>query len=98
MRHITYTEKPDFVPDFVYSQAKVCQVDTTMPTGSSGFGRLLRSSIVVKPRQKMPVSGDQKRDSPAVSGVWTKIGKWFEEFLDMGDIFQRSSIPTTCLN
>lgn len=89
LRNITFTEKPDFIEQWLYAEAMVAK----------RFYNAEWEFWVYEESRKANVSQAVAEDA-CIRGIKTalrrvsfiygdKVGKWYEEFLDMKDIFNK---------
>src|SRR4051812_17324878 len=93
MRHITYTDKPDFVPEFVYSQAKSAKWTYNANWDYWVWETSKRFNCSQAKAEDACIRGIKKEILRQQVVYGPRVGKWFEEFLDMGDIFRKVRHP-----
>jgi hypothetical protein len=93
MRHITYTEKPDFVPDFVYSEAKAAKYhyNASWEFWVAEVAREYNCSQAMA--EDACIRGIKKALARIGHVYGGQVAKWYEEFLDMSDIFTKVKHP-----
>lgn len=94
MRHITYTERPDYVPEWVYAQAQAAKYAYNANWDFWVWDVSKQYNVSQAIAEDACIRGIKKEILRQYLVYGPKIGKWFEEFLDMGDIFTKVKHPT----
>lgn len=93
VRNITYQPKPEWVPEWVYVQAKAAKDhynrdwDFWVYAVSQQYNKSMAES------EDACIRGVKKEILRQYLVYGPKIGRWFEEFLDMKDIFRKVRHP-----
>ena len=92
-RNITYSEKPEEIPEYVYSEAKTAkfQYNENWEYWVWMVSRDYNCSIAEA--EDACIRGIKKAILQLKLVYGDKIGQWFEDYLDMGDIFNKVTHP-----
>lgn len=93
MRNITYSERPDFVDDAVYAQAKAAKWTYNANWEQWVWETAQRFNVNQAQAEDACIRGIKKEILKQYVVYGPQVGKWFEEFLDMGDIFNKVKHP-----
>lgn len=93
MRNITVPEKPEWVPDWVFTIAVSAKYEYNARWEFWVYKVSLDNNCSVAKAEDACIRGIQKEINRFKLVHGDKIGAWFEEFLDMGDIFRKVQHP-----
>lgn len=93
LRNITYQEKPDWVPEWVYVQAKVAKDHYNRDWEFWVYEVSKQYNVGQAEAEDACIRGIKKEILRQYLVYGDKVGKWFEDFLDMGDIFTKVKHP-----
>ena len=88
-----YADKPDFVPDWVYTEAKAAKFMYNVNWDYWVWQISLEYNTSQPIAEDACIRGLKKEFLKMQLIYGDKIGKWFEEFLDMKDIFNKVKHP-----
>lgn len=93
IRNITYSEKPEWVPDWLYVQAKAAKdhYNRDWEFWVNEVAKQYNCSQALA--EDACIRGIKKEILRQYLVYGDKLGKWFEEFLDMKDIFSKVKHP-----
>lgn len=93
IRNTEYQPKPDFVPDWVYTEAMAAKYHYNVMWEYWVWLEAQRHNKSIAETEDACIRGIKKELLRMKFMYGDKIGKWYEEFLDMGDIFQKVKHP-----
>ena len=93
MRNITYQEKPEFVPDWVYTMAMSAKYHYNAQWEFWVYQVSRDHNCSVAKAEDACIRGIKKEINRFKMTYGDKIGSWFEDFLDMKDIFNKVKHP-----
>lgn len=92
-RSVTYPDKPDFVPDWLYVQAMTAKKHYNEEWEFWVYKVSLDFNCPVPKAEDACIRGIQKEINRCKLVYGDKLGVWFEQYLDMGDIFRKVQHP-----
>lgn len=92
-RNIKYAEKPDWVPDHIYNEAMAAKRAYNRDWEFWVWSTSQDFNVPVHVAEDACIRGIKKEFYKYSLVHGEKIGKWFEEFLEMGDIFNKVKHP-----
>lgn len=93
LRNVTFSEKPDWVPDWVYTEAMVAK-RTYNVSWEFWVSDVARQHNCSQADAEVACIRGLKTAIDRLTYVYgSKIGKWYEEFLDMKDLFTKVKLP-----
>ena len=92
-RNVRYQEKPDWVPDSVYSEAQCAKRFYNEDWEFWVFAESQDANVSQAVAEDACIRGLKKALNRVSYVYGPKVGKWYEEFLDMGDIFDKVKHP-----
>lgn len=93
VRNCIYQEKPDFVPLWVYTQAMAAKKQYNAEWEFWVWRVSQDHNCSVALAEDACIRGIQKEINRCKLVWGDKVGRWFEEFLDMKDIFTKVQHP-----
>lgn len=93
LRNITYQEKPEYVPDWVYTTAMGAKKHYNAAWEFWVYQVSLDNNCSVALAEDACIRGIQKEINRFKFTYGDKVGSWFEQFLDMQDIFDKVKHP-----
>lgn len=93
MRNITLQDKPDYVPDWVYTMAMSAKYHYNARWEFWVYLVSRDNNCSVAEAEDACIRGIKKEINRFKFTHGDKIGTWFEEFLDMKDIFSKVKHP-----
>lgn len=93
LRQIVHPEKPEWVPDWVYTQAQVAKDHYNRDWEFWVYDVARQHNVSQAVAEDACIRGIKKEILRQYLVYGPKIGKWFEEYLDMGDIFNKVKHP-----
>lgn len=93
LRQITFSPKPDYVPEMVYSEAMAAKRSYNAEWEFWVFLESQNYNCSQAVAEDACIRGLQKALHRVSFVYGDKVGKWYEEFLDMGDIFRKVKHP-----
>lgn len=93
LRNVVYQEKPDFVPDWVYTMAMNAKYHYNAQWEFWVFLVSQEYNVSQAQAEDACIRGIKKEINRFKLTYGDKIGTWFEEFLDMKDIFEKVKHP-----
>lgn len=93
LRQIRFTNKPDFVPDWVYTEAMVAKRFYNAEWEFWVFQESLNYNCSIAKAEDACIRGIKKAFLRVYLVHGDRIGKWYEEFMEMGDIFEKVKHP-----
>lgn len=93
LRNVTYQDKPNFVPDWVYTMAMSAKYHYNSQWEFWVFKISQDYNCSQAEAEDACIRGIQKEINRFKFTYGDKIGNWFEEFLDMKDIFTKVQHP-----
>lgn len=92
-RNVTFTPRPEWVPEWVYTQAMAAKQAYNENWEFWIYQESQNHNKSQAETEDACIRGIQKEIN-RFKLVWgPKIGQWFEDFLDMGDIFRKVNHP-----
>src|SRR5258705_11387697 len=92
-RNVTFPPKPDWVPEWVYIQAQVAKRNYNEKWEFWVYQVSQQHNCNIAQAEDACIRGIQKEINRQYLVYGAKVGKWFEECLDMGDIFHKVNHP-----
>lgn len=92
-RNIKISERPDWVPDEIYKTAVAAKYQYNADWDFWVYDVALRYNVSQAEAEEACVRGIKKEFYKTRFVYGPRIGTWFEEFLDMGDIFNKIKHP-----
>lgn len=92
-RQIVLHPKPDFVPDWIYTEAVTAKRFYNQDWEFWVWAEAQKYNCSQAVAEDACIRGLQKALHRVKFIYGDKIGKWYVEFLDMGDIFQKVRHP-----
>lgn len=92
-RNIVYAPKPDYVPDWVYIQAQAAKRNYNENWELWVFQVSKEYNCSIPEAEDACIRGIQKEINRQKLVYGSKVGQWFEDFLDMGRIFRKVNHP-----
>jgi hypothetical protein len=92
-RNVTFSPKPEWVPEWVYTQAQVAKRNYNENWEFWVYQVSQQFNCHIAEAEDACIRGIQKEINRQQLVYGPKVGKWFEEFLDMGDIFHKVNHP-----
>lgn len=93
IRNITLQDKPEWVPDWVYTMATTAKYHYNQQWEFWVYKVSLDNNCSVALAEDACIRGIQKEINRFKFTYGDKIGGWFEDFLDMKDIFSKVRHP-----
>lgn len=93
LRNITYQDKPEWVPDWVYTMAQTAKHHYNAQWEFWVYKVSLDNNCSVAKAEDACIRGIKKEINRFKLTYGDKIGGWFEGYLDMGDIFNKVQHP-----
>jgi hypothetical protein len=90
---VTFPVKPEWVPDWVYTQAMTAKRNYNENWEFWVWEVSKEYNVSVAEAEDACIRGIQREINRYKLVYGNKIGNWFEEFLDMGDIFSKVNHP-----
>ena len=89
LRHVTYQKRPEYVPEPIYKEAQAAKrfYNAEWEFWVFMVSREFNCSIPIA--EDACIRGLKKVLLQALFVYGEKVGKWYEHFLDMGDIFSK---------
>ena len=92
-RNIKYQEKPDWLPDYIYTEALAAKRFYNEEWEFWVYNESLNANKPLAETEDACIRG-LKKALNRIEFVWgPKVAKWYIEFLDMGDIFRKVKMP-----
>lgn len=88
-RNVVFSEKPDWIEPYVYQQAQVAKKNYNENWEFWVWQVSREHNCSIAMAEDACIRGIQKEINRLTLIYGDKVGKWFEEFLDMGDIFRK---------
>src|SRR5258708_32151855 len=92
-RNIILYPKPDWVPDWVYTQAITAKRAYNENWDFWVWQESRNNNRSISETEDAGIRGVQKEMHRFKLVYGDKIGKWFEEFMEMGDLFRKVKHP-----
>ncbi len=92
-RQVTYSEKPLEIPDAIYQEAKVAKKSYNEEWEVWVYKVACQHNCPVAIAEDACIRGIQKEILQIKLVYGDKIGTWFENYLDMGEIFRMVNHP-----
>lgn len=92
-RNVIFPPKPEWVPEWVYIQAQVAKRNYNENWEFWIYQTSKQFNCSIPEAEDACIRGIKKEINRQLLVYGPKVGKWFEEFLDMGDIFRKVSHP-----
>lgn len=93
LRNVIIYPKPDYVPDWVYTQAIVAKRNYNENWDFWVHQVSLQFNVNISLAEDACIRGVKKEMNRFKLVHGDKVGKWFEEFMEMGDIFRKVNHP-----
>lgn len=94
LRNVGHTAKPSEIPLSIYNEAVSAKRFYNEQWEFWVWEEAQRTNLPLPQVEDACIRGIQKAIHRAHLVYGDKIGKWYEEFLDMGDIFRKVNHPT----
>ncbi len=88
-KHIKDTKKPDFVPDWVYTEAQAAKFFYNDNWEYWVYCESQKHNTPIPETEDACIRGIKKEFLKMRMVYGDKIGQWFEDFMEMGDIFSK---------
>ena len=92
-RNVRYQEKPDWLPDEIYAEALAAKRFYNEDWEFWVFAESMDANVCQATAEDACIRGLQKALHRVQFVYGPKVAKWYLEFLDMGDIFQKVKHP-----
>lgn len=93
LRNITYTDKPEFVNDDVYAEAKAAKMHYNQKWDFWVWQVSLEYNVSQEQAEVACIKGIKQEILRQYLVYGDKVGKWYEEFLDMDSVFKSIRMP-----
>ncbi len=93
LRNVTYQERPEWVPEWVYTMAMTAKYNYNAEWEFWVYRISVDFNCSVAKAEDACIRGIQKEICRFKHTYGDKIGSWFEQFLDMRDIFSKVQHP-----
>lgn len=93
LRNVTYQEKPEWVPDWVYTTAMTAKNHYNARWEFWVYKVSLDYNCSQAEAEDACIRGIKKEINRYKFTYGDKVGSWFEDFLDMKDIFDKVKHP-----
>lgn len=92
-REVYYTEKPEWVPEYIYSEAVTAKRFYNENWEYWVWTTAQDYNCSVAKAEDACIRGLKKTLLQAHLVYGEKVGKWYEDFLEMKDIFSKVTLP-----
>jgi hypothetical protein len=92
-RNVVFSEKPDWIDPWVYQQAQVAKKNYNEHWEFWVWQVSKEFNCSIAMAEDACIRGIQKEINRLKLIYGDRVGQWFEEFLDMGDIFRKVLHP-----
>lgn len=92
-RNVGYQDQPEGIPDYIYSEALAAKKFYNEDWEFWVWSEAQRYNVPLAEAEDACIRGIQKAIFRIQFIYGSQIAKWYEEFLDMGDIFRKVSHP-----
>jgi hypothetical protein len=92
-RNVVYYDKPDYVPDWIYTEAKTAKKCYNEEWEFWVYRTSIDQNCSQALAEDACIRGLKKAIYQLYFVFGPKVGKWYEDFLEMGDIFEKVSHP-----
>lgn len=93
-RNVRYEARPDWVPEWVYTEALVAKRFYNEDWEFWVFNVSQHDNVPLHVAEDACIRGIKKEILRMYFVYGPKIGKWFEDYLDMNDLFTKVAHPT----
>lgn len=92
-RNVRYYDRPEWVPDWVYTEAQIAKKCYNEDWEFWVYQVSLEHNCSQAEAEDACIRGLKKAILQLYVVYGPKVGKWYEDFLEMGDIFTKVSHP-----
>jgi hypothetical protein len=93
-RNVIYEERPPEIPEWVYTEAQVAKRFYNEQWEFWVWQTSQKDNVPLHIAEDACIRGIKKEILRQYHVYGSKIGRWFEDYLDMEDIFRKVSHPT----